>query len=67
MAGSALGRHDPGPPPPTIPFVLDRKESVDGAERGFFQLFWPPPYWTGAPGDEVDTDDEIEELEDDPR
>jgi len=40
-------------------------ESVDGAQRGFFQLFGPPPYWTSAEGDELGDEVDADEAPDD--
>ena len=39
-------------------------ENVDGAERGFFHLFGPPPYWMNLAGYQIDTEDEVEDVDD---
>jgi hypothetical protein len=40
-------------------------ENVDGAERGFFQLFGPPPYWDSTDDADREADDDVGDLEDD--
>jgi HKD family nuclease len=39
-------------------------EGAEGAERGFFHVFGPPPYWRSVDGHQIDTEEEVEDVDD---